>query len=183
MLNTASDGRRRVGRSWAATAARLRSRPRGYLVALQLDLTSGDALVWVRPVKRSFPDTSGRKPLKNPDPAGVGIGFKSPSSHWSGHRRAGHGKMAGGLAREVKRFTSGRVFKGLFGFFRAIPRRPETQRKSLCRKRLRALVGFLVVGGRRSSNLPPPFPVHQSHSLLALTIGARGERFPGGFPF
>jgi hypothetical protein len=33
------------------------------------------------------------------------------------------------------------------------------------------------------SNLPPPLRVHELHSLLAVTIGARGERFPVGFPF
>src|SRR5262249_5785978 len=42
-----------------------------------------DAPFWVyRRVRRSFPDTSGRKPLKNPGPAGAAIGFKSPSSHF-----------------------------------------------------------------------------------------------------
>lgn len=38
--------------------------------------------LWVyRPVKRSSPDTCGRKPLKNAGVAGAAIGFKSPSSH------------------------------------------------------------------------------------------------------
>jgi hypothetical protein len=78
----ASDGRRRADRSRSPTATYAWSRPRGYLIALQLDPAGADAQFWVyRPVKRSFPDTSGRKPLRNPGLAGVAIGFKSPSSH------------------------------------------------------------------------------------------------------
>src|SRR5215510_3231477 len=43
--------------------------------------------LWVyRPVKRSSPDTCGRKPLKNPGVVGAAIGFKSPSSHWISQR-------------------------------------------------------------------------------------------------
>src|SRR5262249_46257941 len=89
--------------------------------------------------------------------------------------------MAGGLAREVKRFTSGRVFAGSFGFFRAIHARPERQRKPVCRPRLRALVGLFVVARRRSSNLPPPLPVHQAYWLLPASIDQRGARVRGGF--
>ena len=55
----------------------------------------------------------------------------------------------------VKPFTSRGAFEGFFGFFRAIPRVRETQRKSSCRKRLRGLIWLLVVGRHRSSNLPP----------------------------
>jgi hypothetical protein len=57
--------------------------------------------------------------------------------------------------REVKRFTSRRVFEGFFGLFRVITRECGTRRKSLQRRHLRALVRFLVVGRHRSSNLPP----------------------------
>jgi hypothetical protein len=59
-----------------------------------------------------------------------------------------------GPRRGVKRFTSGRVFAGSFGFFRGIHARFEAQRRSLCREHLRALVGLVVVGRLCSSNLP-----------------------------
>src|SRR5262245_43076720 len=78
-LKTASDGRRRVVWSRSTTATYPRSRPR-YLVALLLDRPCRPLWVY-RPVKRSSPDTCGRKPLKNPGVVGAAIGFKSPSSH------------------------------------------------------------------------------------------------------
>src|SRR5262245_37041597 len=56
------------------------SRPR-YLVALLLDRPCRPLWVY-RPVKRSSPDTCGRKPLKHPGVVGAAIGFKSPSSHF-----------------------------------------------------------------------------------------------------
>ena len=58
------------------------------------------------------------------------------------------------VSREVKRFTSGRVF-ALTGSFGLSQASAKTPRKSLCCKRLRALVGLLVAGRRRSSNLRP----------------------------
>jgi hypothetical protein len=128
------------------------SRPRACSIALQLD-RSGAPAFWVyRPVRRSSPNTSGRKPLKNPGLAGGSIGFKSPSSHC---RDAGR-NMADGLGIEVKRFTSGRVFPGSFGFFWASDVPLENAAEALCRQHLRAFVGLPVVGCPGSSNLPPP---------------------------
>src|SRR5262245_20872507 len=102
--------------------------------------------------------------------------------------------MAGGPSHEVKRFTSGRVFAGSSGFFRAIHARPETPRNSLCRKHLRALVGLLVVGAPCSSNLPPPLvssvayrpasrlPSRFCDRPLLIDGGAGGAPVTGGPP-
>jgi hypothetical protein len=75
--------------------------------------------------------------------------------------------IAGGLTREVKRFTSGRVFAGSFGSFRAIHARAKTSWESLCCKHLRAFVGLFIVGLWRSSNLPPS--AHEFKHLRSLS--------------
>jgi hypothetical protein len=84
-VHTAGAGRRRVCRSRSAAATDLSIRRGATWPLFQIDRAVADARLWVswvyRPVKRTSPDVSGRKPLENPALAGGAIGFKSPSSH------------------------------------------------------------------------------------------------------
>src|SRR5262245_24780900 len=90
--------------------------------------------------------------------------------------------MAGGPSCEVKRFTSGRVLAGSFGLFRAIHARPETQRQSLCRKHLWALVGLVVVGRPCSSNLPPSATISSIAFAICCVDRRARRKVPGRVP-
>jgi len=144
----------------------LESPSRLFLYALQLDRPVRPLWVY-RPVKRSPPNTSGRKPLKNSGLAGGGIGFKSPSSHF-------------GLSQPAVGTVS--AFPGQVGFFRAILGSTRDSDFASFRSEVRGvarLSGSARSWSSRSSNLPPSacqIAYLQRRSFLVPVLGRAGPR-------